>query len=454
MKKLLEQISHELRGFIEQRDDLVLFTACSDEDTAFLLKTLQDIEQGADGDMVLMNADEFTEPVSYVEQVMERLRAEHCIADEQLKVEGDDPMPPMPEELLDEERPPQQRLFEAVTWARSLLPKHGGHLLIFVLCPTRIADRAAWLQLVNIFVPWQMQPWMRRGFRFIFRDLPVGETVGAEINAPRTRVLPVDLGPEAMEDSLHDEAFDESLPHNQRLQSLFALSVIDMGHGRVADTLAKSDILLGHYQQQDDKRMQALVLNNIGDVHHHHEGKLPEAQQWYECAVPLAAEVKDPVLLYTIVSNLGDVVYKQKQNYPMAEELYRHADDLAAKLGNPEARVLSLERLGLSQEHQEQQEKLSEAMTSWQAAIKLCDLVGEMDSYRQVNQGHLDRVRQKARQQAARPTGPQQRLQPSVTGPHPIVPGVPQPAASHPEVPRSQDAAAASGEANERPRKS
>ncbi len=424
MRKLLEQISRELRAFVDQRDDLVLLTACADDDTAILLKTMRDIEQSGEGDMMLMFADEFVEPVSYVEQVMERLRAEHCIADEQLEQDGEEPMPPMPEELLDEERPPQQRLFEAATWARSLLPRRGGHLLIFVLCPTRIADRAAWLQLINIFLPWELKPWMRGGYRFIFRDLPVGETVGAEVSAPRTRVLPVNLGQDAIEDSLADEALDESLPLERRLQSLLMLSIMDMAHGRKTDVMAKSEILLANYQLLDDARGQALVYNNLGDMHHHHEkDKLPEAQKWYECAVPLANEVKDPVLLYTVVSNLGDVTYKQ-QLFPMAEELYRHADDLAAKMGNPEARVLSLERLGLSQEHQQ---KFTDAMTNWQAAVKLCDLVGEMDPYRQANQGHLDRVRQKARQAAARPTGPQQPQQPGVTGPHPIVPGVPQP---------------------------
>ena len=440
MRKLLEQIQRDLRGFIEQRDDLVLFTACSDNDTPMALKILRDIEQSTDGDMFLMFADEFEEAGSYVETVMERLRAEHCLADEQLVEEGDEALPPMPEPLLDEERPPQQRLMEAVMWARSLLPKDGGHLLIFVLCPTRIADRAAFLQLVNIFVPWQLQPWMRRGFRFIFRDLPVGETVGAEISAPRTRVLPLDLGPEALNDSLTDEALDTSLPLNQRLQSLLMLAVMDMGHGRVADALTKYEILLGHYQQQGDARMQALVHNNIGDVYHHRqEDKLDEAQRWYECAVPLASEAKDPVLLLTVISNLGDVVYK-KQMFPMAEELYRSADELAAKLGNPEARVLSLERLGLSQEHQQ---KFPEAMISWEAAVKLCKIVGEMDPYQQTNQAHIERVKARARQ-APRATGPYQPaplnqtgphpmvqggppgMQAGVTGPHPVVPGVPQ----------------------------
>ena len=440
MRKLLEQIQRGLRGFIEQRDDLVLFTACSDDDTPMLLKTLRDIEGSADGDMFLMFADEFTDANSFVDQTMERLRAEHCLADEQLKEEGGEPMPPMPDTLHDEERPPEQRLMEAVMWARSLLPRDGGHLLIWVLCPTRIVDRAAYLRLVNIFVPWKIQPWMRKGFRFIFRDLPVGETVGAEISAPRTRVMPVDLGPEALSDSLTDEAEDTSLPLNQRLQSLLMLSVMDMGHGRVSDALTKSEILLANYQLLGDKRMQAVVYNNIGDIYHHRqENKLDEAQKWYECAVPLASEVKDPVLLFTVVSNLGDVVYKQ-QMFPMAEELYRSADELAAKLGNPEARVLSLERLGLSQE---QQQKFPEAMQSWAAAVKLCKLVGEMDPYQQTNQAHLDRVQAKARQ-GARPTGPQpmvamnqtgpqptvqvaqQPIDPAITGPHPMVPGVPQ----------------------------
>jgi len=457
MRKLLEQIQRDLRGFIEQRDDLVLFTACSDDDTPMLLKTLRDIEGSADGDMFLMFADEFIDANSFVDVVMERLRAEHCLADVQLEEEGDEPMPPMPDTLHDEERPPGQRMMEAVMWARSLLPGDGGHLLIWVLCPTRIADRAAYLQLINGFIPWQIQPWMRKGFRFIFRDLPVGETVGAEITAPRTRVMPVDLGPEALDDSLTDEALDESLPLERRLQSLLMLSVMDMGHGRVTDALAKSEILLANYQLLGDKRMQAVVYNNIGDIYHHRqEDKLVEAQQWYECAVPLASEAQDPVLLYTIVSNLGDVAYK-RQIFPMAEELYTSADELAAKLGNPEARVLSLERLGLSQE---QQQKFPAAMTSWEAAVKLCKLVGEMDPYQQTTQAHLDRVRARARQ-AARPAGPHQQSpgtlpgqtgphqavaggQPAlgVTGPHPIVPGVPQQqqpgiTGPHPVVPGS-----------------
>jgi len=403
MRKLLQRVQQQIRDFVEQRDDLVLVAACSDGDTPMALKILRDIEQGGGGDMFLLFGDAFNDAPSYVDIIIERLRAEHCLADEALSAEGEEGLAQMPETLFDETKPPAQRLLEAILFARSLVPHESGELLIWALCPVSIADREEYLKLITGLIPyWGVQPWMRQGIRLIFRDLSLAETVGADLSeAPRTRLLPLDLGPEALAESLDQEVDDESLPLEQRMQSLLMLATQDFGYGRTADALTKYDLLLGHYQNTKDARMQAVTINGIGDVYQREE-QLDKARQWYESAVPLATESEDAVILYTVVMNLGDVTYKQ-QDFAVAEECYDGGDKLAAKMGNPEAKVVALERRGLSREQQGAHDK---AVESWEGAVQLCRAIGDMDHFLKQNLAHLDRgyekVQQPDKQAAAR----------------------------------------------------
>jgi len=372
MRKLFKALESELEEFVNQRDDLVMIASANDNDAPILLKLLRDIEQKQGTDVFLLFADDFVQPGAYVSVIAERLREEHRMACEALKEDGKPPLRAMPDDIFNAALPPLDRLWKAICFARSLIPGEGGHRLVWVACPQKIADRREYLRLVTCFVPRGMiQPWMR-GVRLVFRDQPDSLDFAPGLaRAPRTRVLPVDLGPAAMEKSMRDDVEDDGLPLEDRMQSLAMLASLDSAHGRTDDAIAKYKVLLGHYQSTNNQPMQAFVLNAFGDMFQR-KGELDRAQYWYECAVPPVVESKDPVLMAAVVKNLGEVSYKRQQ-FSDAEQYFDGLDRLAAHNLDPETKVQAIEWKGLSQE---KQGRVREAVASWDGAATLCRSIG------------------------------------------------------------------------------
>jgi tetratricopeptide (TPR) repeat protein len=251
------------------------------------------------------------------------------------------------------------------------------------MAPVAIHDRSGYLGLLSTLVNANAPA----GTRLILRDEADTPVVAPHlIGAPLTRSLPLDLGPEAMERSLEQEMEDEGLPLEQRMQSVLSLAFLDYAHKRYPQALEKYNFLLGHYQGVDNKAMQALVLCGMGDIYHR-EAQLDQARQWYETAVPPAAQGDSPMIFFSVVNNLGDVAYEQGR-YVDAEQLYDSAEQLATHLGDPEGKARMLERRGLSQE---QQRRAADAVRSFEDAAQLCRGVG-LDPQLRDNLGHLERI--------------------------------------------------------------
>lgn len=387
MRRLFERLRKDIENFIEQRNDLLMLTPCTADDMPLVLKTLRDIEQATATDVFLLFTDNFVEAGPFVSVAVERLKEEHRIVCEALVEENRDPLPPLPDILFDELRIPADRLREAMCFAHSLVPREGGHRLVWAMFPQEIADWQAYLQLLLSFVPWQgLSPWMR-GLRLIFRyETGREHNVPQLAQAPCVRVTPVDLSPAAIAASIEADVDDEELPMEQRMQSLFALACQDYAYNRVEDAITKYEVLLGHYQQTENLTMQALVMNGIGDVLHRNEN-LNEAQHWYECAVVPAVGTQASVILATITKNLGDVAYKLNQ-YVEAEQYFDGLDKLAAQMLDPEGKARALEWRGRSQE---KQGAYVHALESWEAAALLSRNVG-LPSFLKTNLEHLCRV--------------------------------------------------------------
>jgi tetratricopeptide (TPR) repeat protein len=206
------------------------------------------------------------------------------------------------------------------------------------------------------------------GIRLIFRDEVDSEQFDPVLaKAQRVRLLKTDFGPAAMEASLKKEIADESLPDEQRMQSLLSLAVQDYAHNRIEDATARYNVLLGYYQKTNNHTMQAFIINAFGDIFHR-SGDLEKARHWYECALLPAVESQSPVLLATVGRNLGDVSFKQER-YQNAEQYYDGVEKLAAHMLDPEAKAEALEWRGLSQEKQKAYDR---AIESWEAASLLC----------------------------------------------------------------------------------
>jgi len=387
MQRLFEQIRKNIEAFIEQRDDLMMFALCTENDMPLILKTIQDIEQAMGADVFLFFTDSFVKPMPFVSAIVERLREEHRTVCEYLAKEGRDLLPTFPETLLNESQPPEIRLREAISFARTLLPKEGGHRLIWAMFPDKIADRDTYLRLTCSLAPVKgVSPWMR-GVRIIVRDYAEFENKFNFNTLPHVRVTKFDVGPDAIADSMKKDVEDKSLPEEKRMQSLFSLAVQDYAYNRISDAFNKFKILLGYYQRTDNFMMQALVMNGIGDVCFHRLNDDEKALSWYECAVTPAVVTKQPIIMAMLTKNLGEVKYKLKQ-YADAEKYFDNLDKLDSHLLDSEGKVQAIEWKGLSQE---QQGKYGLALKSWNSAAKLCRNIG-LPSLLEVNLKHIERV--------------------------------------------------------------
>ena len=386
MRKLFEKLRKDIFGFIEQRDDLLMIFSCTDNDAPLGLQVLRDIEQSTATDMFLLFSDNFVRANPFVSVTAERLREQHQLACEALAEKGREPLPPLPSTLFDESQPPHARLWQAICFARSLVPREGGHRLVWAMFPRQISDRSEYLRLVASLVPWEgVKPWMA-GTRLLFRDqTSTAEYAPGLPGAPRVRLMNVDLGPAAMEASTREDVEDEELPGEDRMQALLSLALLDSAHNRTEEALSKFNILLGYYQKNENQVMQALVMSAFGDISQRH-GDLANALHWYECAATPAAAAKDPLILAAVARNLGDVSYKLHK-YSDAEQYYDGVDKLASHTADPGTKIRALEWRGLSQE---KQGKSKNAIENWEAAARLSRQF-DMSPLLKENLGHLTR---------------------------------------------------------------
>jgi Tfp pilus assembly protein PilF len=387
MQGLVERTRAQLRGFIEQRDDLMAVVPCQDSDTAILLKLFRDIEESTDTDVLLLFGDDFVEPGAYVSVAVERLAEQHRIACDYAVEQGFEPLPPMPDELFDDSVQPGRRLFDAVVYARTLVPKGGGNRLVWLMCPAHIADRDEYLRLVRVFLPDQgVEPWMA-GLRLVFRDeVDTPQWAPDIVECPRVRLMDVDFSPESIERALEEDAENEELPDAERMHALLSLAVMDGAHGRLSEATSKYEVLLGYYQHTNNPSMQAFVINAFGDLCRA-AGDIRKAEHWYECAVVPATDSKDAVVLAAVTKNLGELAFEQ-QRYDEAEEYFDGLDQLAAHMLQPETKASALEWRGLSLE---QLGRPHEAADVWEAAATLCRNIG-MPQLLRANLEHLERV--------------------------------------------------------------
>lgn len=392
MRKLFERFQQEIAAFIEQRDDLLMVVPCTDADAPLVAQSVGDVEQANGTDVFLVFPDPYVMPGPYVDVVVERLREQHALANKALEEESRPPFPPLPADLADARRPPDERLREAIAFAHALVPEEGGHRLVWALVPMEIQDRVTFLKLVSTLMPWEgVEPWMR-GVRLVVRDAPITPAVAERYaRAPRLRVRPVDFGPEALEESMQEAVEDESRTDEERMSTLLSLALLDYAHNRFDAAFDKYQTLLGYYQHTGDRAMQAFVLSGLGDLNHRND-LLEEAKHWYECALVPLTETPSPVVLFSVLKNLGLVAYKQG-DFATAERYFEMVDEVATQMRDAEGKAWALEWRGRSQE---QQGAFGEAVESWNTAATLSRNVG-MDPNLKANLEHLERTYAKAR---------------------------------------------------------
>lgn len=406
MRKLLEGSQQKLLNFVRQRQRLISIVRCADASTAFTLKMLSDIDAASGEDLFVLLGGTFRDSQSYVDDAVVQLGKEHELASQAVVESGRPPLSPMPDELRDPRRSPQERLRGIARFAHDLLPPEGRRFVIAIV-PEHLANRTEYLKLLTALVPGgAIESWMRRG-RFVLRDEPqVGEGAHplAALAPELFEILDLDFGPSAMEAAMVEEAGDDSRPMAERMQSLLGLAVRDAAFGRATPAMEKLACLLSYFQTTHDVVMQAFVMNTMGDVFGR-AGSTEEAEKWYECALGAAAEGNNVVVLAMVSKNLGSLCYA-KGNYVEAEQYFDGLDRIATHMLDADTRAWALEWRGMTQE---KMGRIDDAIASWEAAVTLSRNTDQPDALR-ANLEHLRKAYPQAtahrRARAAAPEEP------------------------------------------------
>lgn len=387
MRRLVDNLQKTLVEFVEQRDDLILLLQGDDAAAAISMKLLRGIEASDPADVFLLMAHDFERLNLFVDAAVAHLAQEHARTNAALQEEGRAPLATFPTGALDAARPPIDRLRDALAFMRSLIPRRGGHRLVVMFCPMRVADVAGYAGLIGDLAPRDPVPGWLQGMRIILRCTPeMSAAVETLKAAPRTRVGTFDFTRDAIETSLQEEAADERTPEAARAGALVQLAAFDTAFGRSAAALTKYELLLGLFQKTENPLMESHVLNGMGDAHRRGDDA-EKAMASYECAIAPAVEAKSAPMLQVTMRNLASLEY-ELGHFDRAEQYFDLL--LRAAQHNQDANtiVLALEYRGLARE---QQNHLEPALESFDDAVVFCGEVALISDLKR-NLGHLERV--------------------------------------------------------------
>jgi tetratricopeptide (TPR) repeat protein len=368
VKKLFEDLRQRLSGFIEQRDHAFMVVSCVDAETVYCVKTLESIEQADSPHAFWVVAHDFEGAAAYVEQTVQAVVARVDALRKQI-AESDEPLP-MPPELPDavrSERDPVERLKQLMIYTR-VLADAPEHCVVWGLFPMRVADAAGYVRFVHALLQheWPM-PWCHHMRIFVREDKVVPYVSKHLKDAPRTDWYSIDFGPEMLEQSLVDQAADESESPELRMQAYLMLAAIDYGHRRYTQAMEKYRILAAYYQKTGNAPMLALCLNGMGEVFMRNQD-FASAKKYFESALTpaIAAKQSGLAVLINISLNLGNLHLEQK-DFATAIEYYEGVAGLATATNNAQLKLQVRETQGSCHlalgQHREAWERWQEGVT-------------------------------------------------------------------------------------------
>ena len=134
-----------VREFVAQRDDVTLVLFCDDPSAVLMHELLEQMEDSEPSAMYWLVTEDFTDPVTYTNVVVNSFAAKHGAVALALRDAGSTPWPPIPTSVLDESRMPAERLRALMTFSRTAvaLPRRHGCGMVYAsvehLRPARVA---------------------------------------------------------------------------------------------------------------------------------------------------------------------------------------------------------------------------------------------------------------------------------------------------------------------------
>ncbi len=111
MRRLFQDTTARLQELVAQRDTLLLVVQCRDEETAYVTKTIDAIDE-ASQDVFFGYGDIFTEPAAYADAIVATFQKQAELLGAKLAEAGNAPWPPLPAGVLDRAEPFVRNAFQ------------------------------------------------------------------------------------------------------------------------------------------------------------------------------------------------------------------------------------------------------------------------------------------------------------------------------------------------------
>jgi Tfp pilus assembly protein PilF len=365
MRSIMQDIQSEFQLFIDSRTENLLIVPCEPDHSALLFKALESLDDAPESlDIFLTFGHSFTDQSQYVREIPPIISLQHASVNQELDKRGEPELPTPPTELMDESQKPFARLVGLMRYVESLIMDERR--VIWVFFPLEIDATTPYAELVS-FVYDELNTGSLQKTKLIVRDGANSPNLERRLGGqPNVKLYRPELDPESFEKKLNEKANDPRLPVDEHAQIQMMLAGFDVAHQRYEMALARNLELVGYFGRAGQQHQQAIVLNNIGDLHYTQK-KFREAQTWYERAINLSVGLKSqPLVLYQSF-NLGNALLMQNK-FSDAMVYYNAMEQLARASNLPVQQIQALEQMGTANY---QMGKSAEAAENWEQAVEL-----------------------------------------------------------------------------------
>jgi hypothetical protein len=370
MKRKFEDLRENLDEFVEQTEYPMLVVGCLSEELAYVCKFLQALEEKHPEHYFVIFPHPFDSADGYVHGIVENLSIQIEAAKPMRAERGEPPFPPLPPDLADRRRPPEDRLHGVLEYLRGLLPNEKDHYVVVGLLPLECKNQLEYVKLVQSVMPVpDVQPWMvplrivvydDRSQRIIIRGI-------SQAKSEHVLTFEVDFSTPALTDALSVDAADTSLPVAERMSCLMQLAALDYSYKRYPEALQKYGVLHNYYAEQNIPSMQALCLVGAGDTLSA-GGQPGAAKEMMQRGIALAMEHKILAVLLNGLLSIVDVC-AGLGHHEDAESYADSGTKVAAGLMNPFAYADLFEKKG---DAQIAQGKTGDGFASYLKCKELC----------------------------------------------------------------------------------
>src|SRR5215470_16380724 len=383
MRSIFQDIQSEFQRFIDSRTENLLIVSCEPEHSALLLKTLQALEDDPESsDIFLPFGHAYADSAAYVREIPPIISLQLAGVNQELAKRGEPALQSPPADLTNESQKPQMRLVGLIRYVEGLVKDERR--VIWVLYPMEIGAPVQYAELVN-YVNDELKAGSLRITKLIVRDSAVSPVLERGLDGqPNVRVYRPELDPKSFEKKLNEKANDPALPAEEQAQIHMMLASFDVANKRYDMAFARNLELLGYFRHTGRQQEQAIVMNNIGDLHYI-QNKFEEAQTWYERAINLSVNLKSEPLVLDQSFNLGNALLMQNR-FADALVYYNATEQLAQASNQPAQRIQALEQMGMANYRMG---KSAEAAENWEKAVEL----SRESKFKEGQQANLERLR-------------------------------------------------------------